>query len=395
MAYRMICTRCGVVLEKEPVYKCPVCGGVVDIAYTDGQYLKQDAPGVFAWVSLLPVSDDHGISLFEGNTPLIKAPALAKRTGIQTVYIKNEGVNPTGSFKDRALAVGVAKSMELGAGTLIAASSGNGSAAMAAYAARSGQKAIVLVPESTPAQKVTQALCYGAEVFKVPGAYSNCFQLAKEASEKLGFFNNTTTFLNPYAWEGYKTIGYEIFETLGKAPDWIFLPVGAGPMLAAVHKAFCELRSFGLVDRLPRLVCVQAVRCCPIARGVLRGKVEPWEGGEPTVASAIRDDLKGYEEDGEYTLRCIRESGGTAAALSEENIIASVKLMGEEGIFAEPGGAVGAGALCMLAPSGLIRREDTVVIVATGHGLKSPVAAGEEPKRVATADELMRMIDTT
>jgi len=395
MNYELKCTQCGKVIQKEPCYKCEACGGIVDIAYKldRGMPFRQNAPGIYAFAGLLPLKGRNYVSLFEGNTPLIDSKRFAIKQDMPGLWYKNEGMNPTGSFKDRAMALAVAKSLEYDINTLIVASSGNGSAAMAAYAARSGQKAVVLVPETTPANKILQACAYGARVFKVKGPYSNSFMLAKQISEKYGWFNCTSTYINPYAREGYKTIGYEIYEQLGFAPDWILLPVGAGPILAAVYKAFVELRGIGYTEKIPRVVCVQAARCCPISEGWLKGGVRSWETSLPTVASGINDDLKGYTEDGDYTVQCIRESGGTAVALTEEEIVASVADLGEEGIFAEPAGAVGIGALHKLLADNVIKRHETAVIAVTGSGLKNPVpVSSEEPPVVASAGELIKRL---
>jgi len=375
MTYSLICTKCKTIYIKEPVYKCEKCGGIIDIEYKpDGaEFRKDNAEGVFKYSKLLPVSLDQNTSLGEGETPLIKSSFLSKETGIREVWLKNEGCNPSGSFKDRASAVAISKCRQWGMDTAVIASSGNASGSAAAYCARYNVKLVVLVPERTPENKIAQALAHDPTVVKVKGAYSNSFRMAKELAEEFGWFNITSTFINPYVREGYKTIAYELFYGLKKAPDWIIIPVGAGPIFAAVYKAFFEMKSLGLVDKIPRLVCVQAKRCSPIAGAFLNEEsVNAWEGSEPTIASGINDDLNGYTEDGDYTIDCIKAFDGTAVVLEEDEILKSILQLGQEGIYAEPAGAVGAGALIKLKQEKTIKENESAVIIVTGNGLKNP-----------------------
>lgn len=376
MHYILRCHSCEKILKKEPVYECPECGGIVDVEYDlRGKTVqKEELLGVFQYARYLPLTKDASeLSIGEGSTPLVRAK---KGTlGFGNLYFKLESSNPTGSFKDRGLCVVYAKARELGIEEIAIASSGNASASAAAYSARANRRTIAIVPEATPKEKVAQALFYGAEVLRVPGSYSNSYAYCKELAEKKGFMNATTTFINPYAKEGYKTIGYEIVEQLKRAPDWILIPVGAGPVLAAVYRAFSELLELGATTQIPRLVCVQASACAPIARAFLLGRerVEAEEQPKQTIASGINDGLVGYTRDGEYTLRCIRKSGGTAVMLQESEIEQATCELAEQGIYAEPAGAVGMGALQKLRHSDVIKKEDTVVVLVTGTGFKNPL----------------------
>ena len=358
--------------------------------------MEPEKPGIFRFSSVLPVEDVRPAeSMGEGGTPLIPSVAVGPENGLEQAFFKLESLNPSGSFKDRALAVAMNCAARFGLKKMIIASSGNAAASAAAYAARSGAELTAVVPESTPENKIGQILCHGGRVVKVPGNYSRSYAVCREMAEKYGWFDLTTTFINPYAREGYKTIGYEIFEQLGRrTPDAVVLPTGAGPILAAVYQAFAELGRMGLAERMPKLICVQAKNCGPIASAFLRNaaRVEPCADPKPTLASGINDSLMGYAGDGDYTLDCIRRSGGTAVLLDEEEIRQSVFRLAEEGVYAEPAGAVSAAAMARLAESGFLRKSDTVVGVVTGHGLKNPLAREAKIPAVASAAELARIL---
>ncbi len=398
MKYRLICCKCGRETEQEPAYKCQYCGNILEFKFDFGKNhlkTKQELPGIFRFSPQLPITetDAETISMGEGNTPLIPAVKY-KRKGKGKVWWKLELMNPTGSFKDRASAVFMSCGKKFGIHKMMIASSGNAGASAAAYAARCGMELTVVVPERTPANKVMQAETHGCRVIKVPGPFSNSYHFCREAAVRYGWFDLTTTFINPYAREGYKTIGYEIFEQLGRqSPDWIVIPTGAGPILTAVFQAFQELKQMGETEKLPRLVCVQAKNCGPIAEAYLGDQltVRSREKPEETIASGINDSLQGYEDDGDYTLACIRASKGTAVLLEESEIYHSVLRLAEEGIYAEPAGAVAAAAIEQLIEQGKIKKNETVVGIVTGHGLKNPLKlSGQEPPVMRTPGELER-----
>lgn len=369
---KLVCSRCKSEELHTDAYKCPNCGYPLEAEY-EGIKSFEPKLGINMWSfsDVLPFGEADPVTIGEGMTPTISAPRLSQQLGHSGIFIKNECANPTGSFKDRALSVCATVARECKKDGIVVASSGNGAASTSAYAARCGLKSVVLVPETTPDAKVTQSRMYGANVVKVEGNFTNCYNLAKKVAEK-GFYNVTTTFLNPYAMEGYKTIGLEIFIQLGKVPDWIILPVGDGPILGGVYKAFSELIKAGKTDRIPHLAAVQAKNCSPITEAFLSGQqVKSWDFTKPTIASALADPLNGYEEDGDYTIDCILKSGGWALSLDEDEIFKSASLLaGLEGIYAEPGGAVSVGAVQKLIQMEKIKSSDTVVLVVTGHGLK-------------------------
>lgn len=374
MNYRIICTQCGTEQNQDVLSVCGKCGGILKFSYNvgQGQYLLSDAPGIFKYAQWLPVDLRNAVSLLEGDTPLLQAKVLGTQLGLENVRYKQESSNPTGSFKDRGIAVSMTRAEAIN-GPVLIASSGNAAASVAAYAARAGRRAVVMVPEATPESKVMQCVLHGAKVLKVPGNYSRSYQLCAELARKTGWFNATTTFINPFAVEGYKTISHELHQQMECLPDWVVIPVGDGPILAAVYQGFQELMQAGCISRIPKLACVQAENCGPISSAFIRGTRVSACTGKPSIASGITDPLEGYTQDGEFTIDCIQQSGGTAVLLSESEIRQSMYLCASDGVYAEPAGSVGAFALKKLIEQGSIKRSESVVIVITGHGLKNPL----------------------
>ena len=264
----MRCVRCGhtMVLAGFP-YRCPICNGILLIEHDLSGWAGADPTvlGMERYKELLPLdTDSHLISLGEGGTPSIAATRLSEDMQDIEVLLKNETVNPTGSFKDRALAVMTTRARDEGYGRVISSSSGNAGISSAAYAARAGIEATVVAPESTKQTKLAQLTVHGARVVRVRGSTSDTYKLAKAAAETGKLANLTTTFLSPLATAGFKTIGYELADQLdGRAPDWVIAPISAGPILVAVATAFREYHAAGRVDRVPRMVCAQAAGCAP------------------------------------------------------------------------------------------------------------------------------------
>jgi threonine synthase len=366
-------------------YHCPVCGGILLIEHNLTRWTGPDpaVPGMERYRELLPLEvGSRLISLGEGATPLIAAARLAEEMDGVDVLLKNETVNPTGSFKDRALAVMTTRARDEGCERVISSSSGNAGVASAAYAARAGIDATVVAPESTRQTKLAQLTVHGARVVRVRGSASDTYRLAKVAAETGKWANVTTTFLSPLATAGFKTIGYELADQLdGRAPDWVIAPISAGPILVAVASAFREYHAAARVDRIPRMVCAQAAGCAPIARAFEEGAegVTAWDDPPDTIATAIADPLRGYEDDGTLTLRVVRETGGAALAVTDEAIREAIRRLALlEGVFAEPSGAVPVAALSILRDRGTIRAGSRVVCLITGHGLKDPTAADQD-----------------
>ena len=236
----------------------------------------------------------------------------------------------------------MSKAVELGAEMFVIASSGNGGASVAAYAAKAGKRSFIFVPENTPISKVSQAVTYGGQVVRVRGNYSNSYNLAVEVSKAHNCANLTSTFQNPYTLEGDKTVSFELYSQLqGQVPDFIIVPIGAGPLLYGIYKGYVELQRLGLVEKTPAMIGVQAENCSPIVQAFERGSLTV-QGGQtgPTIASAIADPLVGYEQDGTITLKAIYESGGLAVSVNDREVVDAVlKLSRTEGLYVEPASA--------------------------------------------------------
>jgi threonine synthase len=393
----LLCTNCGRLLSPSSCsYECPACSGILEVQY-DQEALAQAAAkdfassrrGLWRFHDVLPVEGKtHVISLMEGGSPLIKAERLSNMLDVR-VYLKDETRNPTGSFKDRPNAVGISKALELGAKTVAVASTGNAAASLSAYAAKAGVTCVVAVPEDVSHSKLNQIMIFGAKVVRVRGAYSDAFRLIKEACKTFGWHNLTSvSSANPYQVEGDKTVAYEICEEVAwKSPDWITIPIGAGPLLVGIWKGFKELFEMGRIKDLPKLIGVQAEGCSPIARAFKQGlqEVSPW-GTPHTVARAIADPLVGYSQDGSLTLSRIRESRGIAESVSDGEMIEAIHLLARaEGLFAEPAAAASVAVVKKLRHSGIVRRDQVILPIITGTGLKSFQAIGSahEPPVIA------------
>jgi threonine synthase len=400
------CYDCGLETDASLRSLCEACDGRLRVvtdtaraaAYPWGA--PSPEPGVWRFAPLLPaVAPAHRVTLFEGGTPLLDAGRLAAEIGVARLLVKDETRNPTGSFKDRCLAVGASVALECGASGLICASTGNAGASTAAYAARAGVPAVIVVPSGTPMAKVAQAAACGATVVAADGRYSDAWSLAVRC-EALGYANTTTTFISPYSAEAGRTVAFELHEELAEAPDWIVVPIGAGPLLAGLHQGYADLRGAGLVDRVPRLLAVQPEGCAPIVRALASGadEVTAWEAVS-TVVGPLADQLQGYEREGRITLEAIRGSGGAGLAISDDDTLAWVRRLAQAtGIFAEPAAAIALAGAERGSATGLVAPADTVVCCVTGTGLKQPLAAvpDAEPAVVpADADvslELLRSL---
>ncbi len=305
------------------------------------------------------------VDLQEGSTPLVRSRNIAQALGMSALYFKYEGLNPTGSFKDRGMVVAVAKALESGSRVLMCASTGNTSASMAAYAARVGVRAIVVVPSGEIAMnKLSQALMYGAKVVALKGSFDNALDAVRDLAGRypVALMNS----VNPHRIEGQKTAAFEVIEDLGDAPDYLLLPVGNAGNITAYWKGFREYHAEGRATRLPRMVGAQADGASPIVDG------HPVEQPR-TVASAIRIGNPASWE-GATTAR--DESGGTIGAVTDTEILAAqVRLASTEGLFCEPASAAPLALLFRLVREGRIDRQATAVVVLTGSGLKDPDAA--------------------
>jgi threonine synthase len=334
------------------------------------------APGIFRYASLLPpVPAAARVCLAEGATPLLDIPAAGHVAGVPLLLAKDESRNPTGTFKDRAMALAASVARAEGAAGIVCASTGNAGASAAAYGARAGLPVVILVPVGTPPAKMAQAAVCGARVIAVEGTYSDAWSMAAAISGSLGWLNATTTFTCPYVVEATRTVAYEIAQQLG-APDWVAVPIGAGPLLVGIREGFEDLRALGVVERVPRLLALQPAGCAPIVRAFEEGApTRPW-GTPETVAGGLADPLAGYPDEGDVTVRAIVASDGAAVAVDDEATIAAISMLaGREGLFQEPASAIAIAGVAEARRRGLIADGDTVVACLTGTGLKDPYAA--------------------
>lgn len=327
-------------------------------------------PSLWRYEEVLPVRDRaRRATLGEGFTPLIESARLARSCGVGRLWIKDEGQNPTGSFKDRGLCMAVSRAWELGAQDLAIPSAGNAASAAAAYGAAAGLPVHVVVPRDTPAPILAELEALGADVQLLDGVISDCAKVVRKMCDERGWWD-LSTLKEPYRVEGKKTMGYELFEQLGRLPDAIVYPTGGGTGLVGMWKAFDEMERLGWIGpERPKMFAVQAQGCAPMVRAWEAGAetAEPWVGAA-TYASGLR--VPGAVGDF-LILTALRESGGGAAAVSDLDMADAVKAMGARtGVFAAPEGGATMAALPALRDMGLLEKRDEVVLFNTGSGLK-------------------------
>ena len=389
------CINCGTKYDvNEIVYFCKKCGDLLEVKYDFEELSKKleksdwrNVPlSVWRYRDLMPIKDISKIvSLNEGGTGLHSCHRLGKQLGLLQLYVKYEGENPTGSFKDRGMTVGVSKAMELGAKSVICASTGNTSASLAAYAAKAGLRCTVLIPSGKIAYgKLAQAMIYGAKVLQVRGNFDQALDIVLKLAEKhrsIYLLNS----INPFRVEGQKSLGFEICDQLDQEPpDRVIVPVGNAGNISAIWKGFTEFHRLGFIRKLPKMTGIQAAGAAPIVQAIKNKseKIVPVENPE-TLATAIRI---GAPVSWKKAVNAIRNSGGTAETVTDEEILAAQKLLARvEGIFVEPASASSIAGLIKLVENGVIDKDEQVVCVTTGHGLKDPdtaVQMSEKPLEV-------------
>ena len=334
--------------------------------------LRDREPNMWRYRELMPLfADEVPVTLGEGLTPLLHASTLGARLGLDWLYVKDESLNPTNSFKARGQSAAITRARALGVTTVSVPSAGNAGNAMAAYAARAGLTAKVFLPRDVKTPFVRECVLYGAKVTLVDGFITDAARAAAEAGASLGWYD-VSTLKEPYRIEGKKTMAYELAEQMGwEWPDWIIYPTGGGTGMVGMWKAFDEIERLGWVaaGRRPRMVSVQAEGCAPIVRAFERGdeRAQPWEN-----PSTVADGLRVPRAIGDFLiLRAVRESGGTAIAVSDTAMIDGMLELGSaEGISAAPEGGAALAAIRKLVSDGLIRARDRVVLFNTGGALK-------------------------
>jgi threonine synthase len=384
------------------VYFCRKCGDILEIKLdfelakesVDSGEWKKVPLSVWRYRAFMPIHETTKIvTLNEGGTGLHRSERLAAEIGLKNLHVKNEGENPTGSFKDRGMTVGVTKAVELGARHVICASTGNTSASLAAYAARAGIKCTVLIPSGKIAYgKLSQAMIHGAKVLQVRGNFDQALEFVLKIAEKhknIYLLNS----INPFRIEGQKSLGYEICEQLNyEAPDRIIIPVGNAGNISAVWKGLTEFYQLGLIKKLPKMTGIQASGSAPIAQAIKSNSdhIVPVEHPE-TVATAIRI---GAPVSWKKAVNAIRESHGTAETVTDEEILDAQKTLARiEGIFVEPASASSIAGLKKLVQNGVVGRDERVVCITTGHGLKDPDTAIKQCEKPVEVDAEISAIE--
>ncbi len=374
------CVLCGAsYVPGEVEYTCPVCGldGTLDVLYDYEEaartMTKESLAGrersLWRYEEILPIVDKGSIPcLAVGWTPLYECPAVAEEYGVREFRVKDDGRNPTGSLKDRASAVGVARALDIGQRTVACASTGNAASSLSGFAAVGGIRSFIFVPEKAPVAKVTQLLVYGATVVLVKGDYADAFNLATAAINKYGWYNRNCA-INPYLVEGKKTCALEIAEQTGwDLPDRVFISVGDGCCIGGLYKGFADLLRMGLISRMPKIVGVQAQGAKPIYEAFKSKAERVAFGPADTVADSIS---VGAPRNWAKALRAVRESEGDMVTVSDEEILSAIpELARKTGVFGEPAGAAAFAGFRKMAGEGLLGRGERVAVVVTGNGLK-------------------------
>ncbi|MGB8647996.1 MAG: threonine synthase [Anaerolineae bacterium] len=390
------CTLCGEKYAPDQArYVCPKHGdeGILDVVYDYGKINRKTSPATIAASSdrsiwryweLLPIEDPMAIPPLQvGWTPLYHAVRLGRKLGLEQLYLKDDGRNPTASFKDRASSVVVAKAHELGVKVITTASTGNAGAALAGLAAAAQMPAVIFVPETAPQAKIAQLLIFGSRVMLVKGNYDQAFDLCLAASKEFDWYCRNTAY-NPYTTEGKKTASLEICEQITpfltrngdsgwKAPDVIVVSVGDGNIISGMWKGLRDLRALGWIDKMPRLIGVQAEGSAACYNAWKAGTEEIMPVSAETVADSISADIP---RDGRRAVRAVRETNGAYVSVSDQEILDAIPVLAREaGVFSEPAGAASYAGLVKALQQGLVAPDEKTVVMVTGNGLKDVASA--------------------
>ena len=369
---------------EENLLTCPHCGekGILDVIYdydalkkvlTKEYFANNKNYSMWRYAPIMGIEEDHINEMLRiGWTPLYHARNLGPYLGVKKLYVKDDGLNPSGSSKDRASGVAVLKAIEAGAKTIACSSTGNAASSCACQAAHMGLKAVIFVPKRAPIGKVTQISLYGATLVSVDGDYKAAFQLSKAAIDKYGWYNRNAA-INPFMVEGKKTVSFEIAEQLNwEVTDWVAISVGDGCTVGGLYKGFAELFKLGLIKKIPRILGVQSTGCCPFV--IANENNEPLkEADENTIADSI---AVGIPRNPIKAINAIKLSNGAWVAVPDSAIIESMALLGKlEGVFGEPAGVAAIAGIKKAVEQGIIKKDETVTTVVTGNGLKDPANA--------------------
>ena len=405
------CLACGTLQAATfPGFTCPACGQNLEVVYDYAAAARRpflDRRDIFRYASVLPLRNLDLIPRVRvGQTPLYRAERLDAQAGQAQVWVKDDGQNPSASFKDRAGAVALAVARERGASVIAGATTGNAGSSMACLAASVGMSCVIFLPENAPPAKIAQLLVFGAKVIAVRGSYDDAFDLCGEVCQARGWFNRNTG-SNPFTREGKKTCSFEVWEQLGgRVPDWMVVCTGDGNIISGIWKGWRELKELGLTQTLPRLVCAQSEQSAAISQAVWalqKNGVPPrWSDViiEPVQATTLADSISvDIPRDGLAAVRAVLESGGVAVTVPDADILAAIpELARGSGVFAEPAAASSWACLKRLAHSGQIKPGETAVCLVSGNGLKDVASArrsvGDPVVIEATFEAAQRAVDS-
>jgi threonine synthase len=386
----LVCRECGALYDLSPVHVCELCFGPLEVQY-DYEAIKRDISReeiergpqtVWRYRKLLPVDDEPIVDIQTGCTPLVKAENLGRELGLRNLYVKNDTVNPSFSFKDRPVTVASTMARKFGFDTIACASTGNLAASVAAHGAKAQMRCVVFIPYDLEPSKVTNIAVYGPTLVAIKGNYDDVNRLCAEIADRYGWaFVNIN--LRPYYAEGSKTLAFEVAEQLGwRAPDTVIVPTASGAMFTKIARGFEELAEVGLIAKSkPRMGLAQAAGCAPIVAAHQASSMTI----RPVKPSTIAKSLAiGNPADGYYCLKVIKETEGLAGSVTDDEIVDGMRLLARtEGIFAETAGGVSVGVLKRMAQEGLLDPDETIVVYVTGNGLKTPEAvAGALPAAI-------------
>ena len=406
------CSVCGTRYTPDEVtYTCPKDGGNLDVILDYGamqanvsqdDILNSKEESLWRYLPLLPVSDPGGYATplrAAGWTKVYQPARLIEETGVKNLWVKDESSNPTASFKDRASAILIGRAQEIGAETIVTASTGNAGAALAGMAAAVGHRAVIFAPKAAPPAKIAQLLVFGAEVILVDGTYDDAFDLAVEAADKFGWYCRNTGY-NPFTAEGKKTVSFEIWEQILhpnkiKEPINVFISVGDGNIIAGAHKGFKDLMALGWIEEMPKLFGVQSTGSAAISHAYENKTEEIIPVHATTLADSISVDLP---RDGLRALRAATHTGGAYVQVEDSQILQAITTLGKVGIFAEPAGATAYAGFLKALEEGHISPDEPTVVVNTGSGLKdvraAAEAAGQAPIIQPNMEALQAFLDT-
>ncbi len=386
LKFKLVCVTCQREFQEDSnTFTCPDCGpfkGTLDVVYAlDNlkpkykalQLIHRCKPVFESFEDIFPFKTRADLPPIPvGQTPQFKSARLAKTAGMKELWVKDEGRNPSASLKDRASAVALAMAHEAGTKIIAAASTGNAASSLATLAAATSIKSVVFVPRNAPRPKMVQIAIHGAHIIRLDCDYDHAFDFCENACRKFGWYNRNTA-VNPFTGEGKKSAALEIARDLGREPDSVICPVGDGCIIGGLYKGFSDLLGLGLIDKMPRLYGIQAKGASPLVSAFAMD-------GEPVILSeteTIADSISvGYPRDSTKALRAVRKTNGAMIALTEEEILAAQRILAETGgIFTEPAASASYAGLLKLVESGQIDRDETAVVLLTGHGLKDIEAA--------------------